>query len=225
MVETIFFHFDSRRQYPGSRAGQSFVEFAVLLPVLLLLFSGLVEFGFALNMYLDIVDAAREVARYTSDDNPFPADPSAPDPLYSESFYLDAAELTNYTLTMAQQVELNQYSDDLVISIFQVENGLVVSERIPPEFIDPRLGADIPNGGEQGWRLYGNFPSSIGEEDLQQRINRMGDIPPDTGLVLVEIYYEYDMLLALPWITAFVDDPILLHAYTFAPIPAAKPVD
>jgi hypothetical protein len=225
MGRRIIFYFDSRKLYPGRRAGQSFVEFAVLLPVLLLLFSGLVEFGFALNMYLDIVDAAREVARYTSDDNPFPLDPAAPDPLYSESFYLDAAELTNYTLTMAQQVELDQDSDDLVISIFQVDNGVVVSDRIPPEFFDSRLGEDVPNGGDLGWRLYGNHPSSIGEEDLQQRINRMGDIPPDAGLVLVEIYYEYDMLLALPWITAFVDDPILLHAYTFAPIPAAKPVE
>ncbi|MBN1264570.1 MAG: pilus assembly protein [Anaerolineales bacterium] len=205
--------------------GQSFVEFAVLLPVLLILFSGLVETGFALNMYLDLVDTAREVARYTSDDNPFPTDPAAPNPKYSETFYFDAAELTNYTLNMAQQVELNPESDDLVVSIFQVKNGVVLSDRIPPIFMDDRLGIDVPNGGELGWRLYGNHQTSFSLADVQQRIDSMGDIPPDAGLVLVEIYYEYDMLLGLPWITMFVENPILLHSYTFAPIPAAKPTN
>ena len=43
--------------------GQSLVEFTVLLPVLLIMISGLIEFGIMLNYYLDVIDAAREAAR------------------------------------------------------------------------------------------------------------------------------------------------------------------
>jgi Flp pilus assembly protein TadG len=41
------------------REGQSLVEFTIMLPILLILMSGLIEFGFLLNSYLDVIDAAR----------------------------------------------------------------------------------------------------------------------------------------------------------------------
>jgi hypothetical protein len=47
--------------------GQSMVELALLFPVLLILLSGLVEFGFILNEYLSVMDAARNAARFASD--------------------------------------------------------------------------------------------------------------------------------------------------------------
>jgi Flp pilus assembly protein TadG len=50
--------------------GQSLVEFTVLLPVLLIMISGLIEFGIMLNYYLDLIDAAREAARWASDADP-----------------------------------------------------------------------------------------------------------------------------------------------------------
>jgi len=43
--------------------GQSLVEFAILLPVLLLLIMGILEFGLMLNSYLTINNSAREGAR------------------------------------------------------------------------------------------------------------------------------------------------------------------
>ncbi|HEY8891448.1 MAG TPA: TadE/TadG family type IV pilus assembly protein [Clostridium sp.] len=43
--------------------GQSLVEFAILLPVLLLLLMGILEFGLMLNSYLTINNSAREGAR------------------------------------------------------------------------------------------------------------------------------------------------------------------
>ena len=43
--------------------GQSLVEFAILLPFLLLLLMGILEFGIMLNSYLTINNAAREGAR------------------------------------------------------------------------------------------------------------------------------------------------------------------
>ena len=43
--------------------GQSLVEFAILLPFLLLLLMGILEFGIMLNSYLTIHNSAREGAR------------------------------------------------------------------------------------------------------------------------------------------------------------------
>jgi len=41
--------------------------------------------------------------------------------------------------------------------------------------------------------------------------------------VLVEIYYDYNQVLSLPWITAFVPDPIPVHTYAIMPLVAAEP--
>lgn len=43
--------------------GQALVEFAIILPVLLLLIMGILQFGMMLNAYLAIENAAREGAR------------------------------------------------------------------------------------------------------------------------------------------------------------------
>src|SRR6266567_3057816 len=52
------------------RTGQSLVELALAMPLLLILLTGLLEFGFALNQYLNALDAAREGARYAADGDP-----------------------------------------------------------------------------------------------------------------------------------------------------------
>jgi|1186.fasta_scaffold20544_4 Flp pilus assembly protein TadG len=46
--------------------GQALVEFAILLPVLLLLLLGIVQFGLAFNNYIQVTSAAREGARKAS---------------------------------------------------------------------------------------------------------------------------------------------------------------
>ncbi len=51
--------------------GQSFVELALLMSTLLLLVTGLIEFGNMLNQYINLVDGAREGARFGSNSDPF----------------------------------------------------------------------------------------------------------------------------------------------------------
>ena len=46
------------------RRGQALVEFALVLPLLLLLLVGLVEFGRAWNLHQVVTDASREGARH-----------------------------------------------------------------------------------------------------------------------------------------------------------------
>ncbi len=54
-----------------SQKGQSFVELALVVVFLMIFVAGIVEFGFALNNYLNLVDASREAVRYSSNFDPF----------------------------------------------------------------------------------------------------------------------------------------------------------
>jgi hypothetical protein len=75
-----------------------------------------------------------------------------------------------------------------------------------------------------GWRLHCNKTTKYSVADVLNRFNSgTSQIPPDNGLVLVEIHYSYHMRLGLPWITGFIGDSIDLHAYSFAPNPHAEP--
>jgi len=48
------------------KKGQSLVEFAVLLPLLLLLILGVVEVTIFVGTYINLVDLTREAARFAS---------------------------------------------------------------------------------------------------------------------------------------------------------------
>lgn len=53
-----------------SRRGQAAVEFALILPFLLIMLVGIIEFGRAWNEHQVITDAAREAARKAAIDDP-----------------------------------------------------------------------------------------------------------------------------------------------------------
>lgn len=47
--------------------------------------------------------------------------------------------------------------------------------------------------------------------------------PASKGFVAVEVYYCYRQTLGLPFFTFFVPNPMMIHAYTLMPLPAAAP--
>lgn len=47
----------------GNRKGQSMVETALILPIVILLLTGIIDFGLLFNNYLVITNASREAAR------------------------------------------------------------------------------------------------------------------------------------------------------------------
>jgi nucleoside-specific outer membrane channel protein Tsx len=84
-------------------------------------------------------------------------------------------------------------------------------------------------GGANGWSYsehyvgYGggrNQSSRFSTADIASRLDMSA---PNTGYVLVEIFYNYYQKLSLPWITAFVHDPVMLHAFTIMPLTSAEP--
>lgn len=191
----------TRKREKKSR-GQSLVEFTILLPILIMMLSGLIEFGFMLNYYLDLIDAARESARFAANDDPIRDNAGNyldPNP----AFYTRAQQvvLDSINIGSGGQITLDPASDDIVISAFSLMNGAV----------DQRF----PNGwGENGLNRYGNHNSSFSSAEITSRLDAAA---PATGMVLVELYYDYHMVLALPWITMFVPDTLTLHAYSIMP--------
>ena len=59
----------------GSR-GQSLAEFALLLPVLMILVFGVIDFGMGLRSYISLTNATREGARFAAIGNPIGAYPT-----------------------------------------------------------------------------------------------------------------------------------------------------
>ncbi len=244
-----------------SNRGQSLVEVALLFPVLLILLSGLLEFGFLLNEYLTMQDAVRNAARFSSDSDFTVADDSATATMCTTSptsgfprqdcclgptrsddgtvdFYRQTACLVN--------LELNSMAPDISMDCLQVGANNICEYGV----LDPTFGAPgelndmivsvfsvdqdgstqlVRFGGSTGWSYAENYVGYAPGRNQNSRFtltdisNRLDLTAPNTGYVLVELFYNYDQKLKLPWITAFVRDPVLLHAYAVMPLTSAEP--
>ena len=119
------------------RRGQSLVEFTLMLPVLLIMLSGVIEAGFMLNSYLDVIDAARETARFAANDDPIRADLDG-SPLYpNPNFYARVFSLAKESLKSgsdgridwdpvpAPPLPCDPVTGDVVVSSFAVLGSAV----------------------------------------------------------------------------------------------------
>lgn len=204
--------------------GQSLVEFTLMLPILLMMLSGLIEFGFMLNYYLDIIDAARETARFAANDDPIRDDFTGLPTPWNLRFEDRAQDLAKQSLKSASdgRIEWPEFypepfdcndpllpiNGDVVISAFSVL-GNTVDKRYP-------VGT-----GDTGVSMCGNYTSKMTVAEVNSILS--GSIIPNSGFVLIELYYEYDMVLGLPWIRAFVPDPVVLYAYSIMPNTTVEP--
>ena len=205
------------------------VELALLFPLLLILLSGVIEFGFILNQYLTVMDAARNAARFASDGLYYQWDNST-NCNVTRHFYRQTACLVNQELRMeAPEIKLNDNGtpdipsddfldpadgNDIIISAFSFTNGQGITDR-------------HPGGDQTGWSYAIDLdqPSDKVSRFTSSDVTALMSAPdaPNTGYVLVEIFYNYEHRLGLPWITAVVDNPLLIHTYAFMPLTSAEP--
>jgi hypothetical protein len=192
--------------------GQSLVEVAIAFPVLIMLFTGMVEFGFILNNYLSLLDATRDSARFWSNSDPFDT-AKAP----REKFYEDAAKMVRYTLDPSYDPETNTFkssykgrriildplADDVIISVYGIKDAAITGAR--------------PAGP---YRLFGHYQPIFTEADV---LNMHVTGAPKAGILIVEVHYNYHHVLRLPWMTAWLPNPMHMRAYTIMPIRAAEP--
>ena len=208
--------------------GQSLVELSLILLLLLVMLTGAVEFGTLLNQYTTVVDAARAGARFASNDEPFVRVVSASCPVpfcVSMNFFhnvdiiIEGAELGRDPAPPAIDRDKGALSpirlqpeegDDVVVSVFSIHNGTVT--RFP--------------ASENGWSYYRSLGlgysgqnSEFSSGEMEARLNGLA---PDTGMVLVEIFYHYHQILGF-WRMLGIPDPIMVHTYAIMPVSAAEP--
>jgi hypothetical protein len=225
-------------------SAQSLVEIALTLPVLLIILTGVFEFGFLLNQFLSISDSTRNAARFASDSK-YDQHDSITDCVgtgATKDFYRQTACLAISELALEQPTivlclpDANNANarycprgsadgmDDIVISVFSITRH-------------PALDIlRFPSGtGEMGWSYYTDlngdsqatarsYPhvSRFTSSDVAGMLESGG---PNSSVVIVEIYYHYFQLLSLPWFTAFIPDPIMLTTYASWPQSSAEPTN
>ncbi len=198
-----------KKEQKKARRAQSLVEFAVFLPIFIMLISGIAEFGFALNYYLTLLDGTRESARLFSNFTPFEEPPIGQDCSFdgdancdNENFYQGAAAAV---IDAIEPLTLDPDADDVIVSVFSITESGSVSR--------------FPSGTGE-WRWYNNHTSRLSTDEIRSRLSANA---PATGALLVEVFYDYHQVLKLPWLLVFVPDPITLHAYSIMPLSAAEP--
>lgn len=218
MIEFVFSFFGIknaskpvRKSWHKPRA-QSLVEFAITLPIILILLSGVVEFGFALNYYLSLLDATREAARFYSDQDIYTRDANGDPSGDDMTFYADTAAMVVSNLDpqilkplyQGRRILLDPANDDVIIHTYSSSGGTVTMH---------------PSSGP--YHLYNNFDPIFADAAAVQ--NQLTSGAPNAGILIVEVHYNYHMVLGLPWITMFVPDPMVLRAYTIMPNRTAEP--
>jgi hypothetical protein len=200
--------------------GQSLVEVAIAFPVFIMLFTGVVEFGFIINYYLSLVDATRDAARLYSNEDPFMDDPAHPGTLIDDpDFYLQTALKVRRTLDPSidkasyrgRRIVLDPAVDDVIVSVYGATGSTITLWR------DAGVYHLFPTAGS----ATGNYPSIFTTQDIA---NTRVTGAPDAGILVVEVHYNYHHVLGLPWMTTWLPNPLHLRAYSIMPIRAGEPI-
>lgn len=180
--------------------GQSFVELALVVPILLLILLGLVEVAFFMGRYLDVLDLTREAARFASGREfylnaaspPASADYDCSTP-NAFDFYYDTACIfsppENDVCVLADDpfcngfnsfVDFNSATDDVVISVFTIER---VAKDDDGDGVVDRTVQEVTNSwpAPNGYWALSNFDTDAAHSDNFKR-NCKGDAVRSTPL-------------------------------------------
>ena len=235
---------------PRRFRGQSFLELALILPILLIMLMGLVEVSLFIGRYLDILDLTREAARFASVRDPFVTVPiedvscSNPEPFH---FYYHTACIFSppasssctdpkFCNGLNSFLQLDPATDDVVISVY------TTTKNPNSKYPSKTSGAAVTNiwpSPDGYWALSDHDPDTAHNENWKKdcegnvvqtepyyneyKIEGELEATTNNGFVAIEFYYCYHQALNLPIINIFIPNPMRIHAYTVMPIPAAQP--
>jgi hypothetical protein len=185
--------------------------------------AGMVEVAFAMFIYLTSLDLTREAARFASMrdykelnlENPSDPTTACTDKVL-HYFYDTACFFTDDALNPFLDVRAAKY-DDVVITVYTVAGNNVTDYH--------------PASGY--WSLYndnwkkdckGNIVRTtpfLDDDYIESRFS--ASAPTERGIVAVELWYCYDMILNFPFIYGFIPSPFRFHTYTIMPAPEAIP--
>lgn len=226
-------HRSVRRRRRASR-GQSMVEMALTFPVLLLLLAGAVEIGMYYNTYLNLMDAAREAARYSVNGSPSSHDDNANCSSASgtQDYFRKAGCLARQNVELSMPGKFDPTRDDIIVSVVLFKHNAFLARYIN----------SLLQSGEEGWswcesmavpvdgvasctRAASRFSSTFLLSRLSEFVTDRSVAPgavPNSAYVLIEIYHVHHQFLGLiPPGIPFIPQEVVMHAYAIMPVPAA----
>jgi hypothetical protein len=209
--------------------GQSFVELMLVAMFLAFMLAAVVEFGFLMNQYLSVLNAAREAARFASNSVAIADDGSN-----IQEFYVTTAIRALSVLCPSPAncpIDFRgDKGDDIVISVFSLSGSNVA--RFPDAdgwslcanysdqlFYPPYHQTPAPLTKASDWDGCTVHGSNVTNADVATLRNPNA---PPTGIVMVEIFYNYEQVLALPVMADFLN-PIPVYIYSAMPLSSAEP--
>ena len=210
-MQRIFVSFKSKSKSGRSASkGQSFVELSLVVLLLALLVAGIAEYGFLLNHYLNVIDGAREGARYGSNFDPFPPCGSTSATVDADGvcsdFYENTALETEHVIYPVSLDPANK--DDILISFFVCNSDCSDLDRYPSAVNGWSWSEHIKSAGR-----YQNS-----KQDKSSILQRMITGAPNMHVLLVEVFYNYPQTLKMPLFEQVIPDPIPVYTYAIMPI-------
>ncbi|MGD2253350.1 MAG: pilus assembly protein [Anaerolineales bacterium] len=184
----------------NKRRGQSLTELAMILPLMMLVFFGMVEIGWWVQSWISVATAAREGARFGS-----------------RGLHVtgsEIAEVANVSLSSTLNVKLEGLEANVRIIVTQIDvepNGSL-------DVYDIYTLGDL-DVGSSVCTLGPCDPDSIDIIQLSEANLAFNDNPSFCGdedgcradIVVVEAYYEHRLLLPVPFITDYINEHITLN--------------
>jgi len=181
--------------------GQSLVELAIILPLLLMMFLGLIEVGWAIRGYLTLLIGNWNAARY-----------GARNDIELDANYFDIVSNEFYD-TVDLPLTLDNSSLRITLVTFEVENPCITTPAIITDTIIYTEGitqsafidiAPIANKVAQEESL---FQCQLYQRNPETYWNK------GHQLLIIETHYSQPQLLGFPFFTMFGDE-LLLKTYT-----------
>lgn len=222
------------------RKGQSLIEMALIVPILIIMVLGLVEVAAFLGAYLDALDLVREAARFASLRDPFyigPTDYNCSTEAFN--YYYDTVCIFSppagdprcvlndpFCNGVNSATTLDMTRDDVVISAYTVVDQTVSAAYPPPNgyYAYSDNDADTANNGNWQKNCEGEivrFTPYFNEAKMNSYLS--ANAPPKRGFVAVEYYYCYEQLLHAPILVQIIPEVMRIHVYTVISLPAAIP--
>ncbi len=196
--------------------GQSFMELAIVIGVLLTLLLGMVEMAFLLNTYITVVDASRQGARFASTKDPYDTDDYAT----LNEFYIavraaiegrHVVDILSTDLGALSPIQLDPALDDVIISFVSIDAAGAWTRTPAPTY----------------YHAYTNglHVTQVTTAEIQASITANTALSPTgSGLIITEIFYTCSIANGcLIQIFPILPPSIDIYTYTIMPMASVKP--
>jgi hypothetical protein len=200
--------------------GQSLVELALILPLLLLMFAGLVEVGAALRNYLVVVNANREGTRFAARGRWFDSVDEVQEIFGRVVAAAGIEQRGDQFVQILRPLPVGDLGPNTTIAIHYIQvpdqidrvGGLAVEPAVinGPWYTGTvhlgRSEVNAPAVAEAAREANYEFNQKYFIQD------RLLDIPSEDNFVIVEVWFEHEQLLKLPFFTELLPETFTLYA-------------